>query len=89
METFSLYCLQLFLASCLGDQYPPPAMPRGKRTVFAVFCSETGNRLGSARFHKQDKKGRAWKEHAQKLVKYCPACRKRMKVTLKEERHSK
>ncbi|MFH0769964.1 MAG: hypothetical protein V1926_01150 [Candidatus Peregrinibacteria bacterium] len=64
-------------------------MPRGKRTVFAVYCSESKNRVGSLRFHKQDKKGKAWKEHAQGLSKYCPRCKKRVKVTLKEERHAK
>ncbi len=64
-------------------------MPRGKRTVFGVFCAETGNRVGSVRLHKQDKKGIAWKEHAKKLRKYCPECRKRVEVKLKEERHSK
>ncbi|MEK7563766.1 MAG: hypothetical protein AAB544_05255 [Patescibacteria group bacterium] len=63
-------------------------MPRGKRTVFAAFCSETGNRIGSFRFHKQDKRGIGWKEHAEKLVKFCSICRKRVKVKLKEERHS-
>lgn len=63
-------------------------MTRGKRTVFAAFCSETGFRIGSFRFHKQDKRGKAWKEHAEKLVKFCSDCRKRVKVKLKEERHS-
>jgi hypothetical protein len=63
-------------------------MPRGKRTVFGVYCSETGDRLGSVRFHKQDKMGKAWKEHAAKLMKYSPRLRKRVDVKLKEERHS-
>jgi hypothetical protein len=63
-------------------------MPRGKRTVFAAFCSESGNRVGSFRFHKQDKRGKAWKEHAEGLSKFCPVCRKRVKLKLKEERHS-
>lgn len=68
-------------------------MPRGKRTVFGVFCNEpscphSGERLGSMRFHKQDKMGKSWKEHAAKLEKYCPTARKRVAVKLKEEKHS-
>lgn len=63
-------------------------MPRGKRTVFAIFCSETGDRLGSIRYHKQDKKGVSWKEHAGKLMKYSPRLRKRVAVKVKEEKHS-
>ena len=61
-------------------------MPRGKRTVFAMFCSETGMRLGTIRLHKQDKKQRSWKEF--KFKKYCPRLRRRVDVKLKEERHS-
>ena len=64
-------------------------MPRGKRTVFTVLCPESGNRVGTIRFHKQDKSGVAWKEHAGKLMKYCSVCRKHVKPKLKEERHSK
>lgn len=64
-------------------------MPRGKRTVFAVFCTETGDRLGTVRLHKQDKKGVGWKEHAEGMQKYSPRIRKRVPVKLKEERHSK
>jgi len=64
-------------------------MPRGKRTVFAMFCTKTGNRLGTLRFHKQDKMGIGWKEHAKKLTKYCPVCRQKVDVKLKEEKHSK
>lgn len=78
-----------FLAITHLHHYPSAIMPRGKRTVFTVSCSESKNRIGSLRLHKQDKKGKAWKEHAQKLVKYCPVCKKRVKVTLKEERHAK
>lgn len=63
-------------------------MPRGKRTVFAVFCTETNMRLGTIRLHKQDKLGRSWKEHAAKLKKYSPRLRKRVAVKLKEEKHS-
>ena len=64
-------------------------MPRGKRTVFAMFCKETGVRLGTLRLHKQDKQGRGWKEHVEGMKKYCPKLRKRTEVRLKEERHSK
>lgn len=68
-------------------------MPRGKRTVFAVYCADpecphTGNRVGTVRFHKQDKNGVGWKEHAAKLTKYCPAARRKVAVKLKEEKHS-
>lgn len=68
-------------------------MPRGKRTVFAVLCADAacphpGERLGSVRFHKQDKMGKGWKEHAAKLKKYCPSARRRVAVKLKEEKHS-
>jgi hypothetical protein len=68
-------------------------MPRGKRTVFGVFCAEPtckhqGQRLGTVRFHKQDKLGKSWKDHAAKLAKYCPTVRKRVPVKLKEEKHS-
>lgn len=62
-------------------------MPRGKRTVFAMFCTETGDRLGTMRFHKQ-KEGKSWKDHAEGLMKYSPRLRKRVTVKLKEERHS-
>jgi hypothetical protein len=61
-------------------------MPRGKRTVFAMFCTVSGNRVGTARLHKQNKKGVAWKEF--KPEKYCPECRKRQPMKLREERHS-
>ena len=64
-------------------------MPRGKRVVFAVYCAQSNDRIGTLRYHKQDKKGVAWKEHTKKLHKYCPVCRKRVDVKLKEEKHSK
>jgi ribosomal protein L33 len=65
-------------------------MPRGKRTVFAVYCTECGKRIGSMRFHKQDKKGKSYKEMSEKIeTKYCPHCRKKVKFKMKEERHSK
>lgn len=61
-------------------------MPRGKRTVFAMFCTVSGNRVGSVRLHKQNSKGVGWKEF--KAAKFCPVCRKRVAVKLKEEKHS-
>jgi hypothetical protein len=64
-------------------------MPRGKRTVFGMFCSETGIRLGTIRLHKQDKLGKSYKDHGAKLKKYSPKLKKRVAVKLKEERHSK
>lgn len=64
-------------------------MPRGKRTVYALFCPETNMRLGTVRLHKQDKKGIGFKEHIAKMKKYSPAIKKRVSVKAKEERHSK
>ena len=64
-------------------------MPRGKRTVFGMFCPKTGIRLGTIRLHKQDKLGKSYKDHASKIKKYCPSLKKRVAVKLKEERHSK
>lgn len=64
-------------------------MPRGKRNVFAVFCKKSGNRLGSMRFYKQDKAGKSMKDHTDGMKKYCPVCKGREEVRLKEERHSK
>lgn len=54
-----------------------------------MFCSETGKRLGTVRFFKQDKNGVSYKDHAKKLKKYNPELRKRVDVKVKEERHSK
>ncbi len=62
-------------------------MPRGKRTVFTMSCTESGNRVGTVRLHKQNQKGIGWKDF--KREKYCPVCRKRVKIKLKEERHAK
>ena len=62
-------------------------MPRGKRTVFGMTCTVSGNRVGTVRLHKQNSKGVGWKEF--KREKYSPECRKRVAVKLKEERHSK
>ena len=64
-------------------------MPRGKRSVFGMFCPETGIRLGTIRLHRQDKQGKSYKDHSSKMMKYCPGLKKRVKVKLKEERHSK
>ncbi|MFA6522852.1 MAG: hypothetical protein WCS85_00580 [Candidatus Peribacteraceae bacterium] len=61
-------------------------MPRGKRTVFAVFCAESKNRIGTVRLHKQNSKGVGWKDF--KIEKYCSVCKKRMPTKIKEERHS-
>lgn len=68
-------------------------MPRGKRTVFIMLCNDpdcpkTGSRLGSMRFHKQDKQGVSWKEHVADMQKYCPDVRRRVPVKFKEEKHS-
>lgn len=61
-------------------------MPRGKRTVFAMFCGETNGRIGTIRLHKQNSKGISWKD--MKLTKFSPFVRKRVDVKLKEEKHS-
>ena len=62
-------------------------MPRGKRTVFAMYCTESNERLGTIRLHKQNSKGVSWKDI--KFKKYSPTHKKRVEVQLKEERHSK
>ncbi len=62
-------------------------MPRGKRIVFAVFCTDCKSRAATVRLHKQNSKGVAWKDFAPK--KYCASCKKRVDMKLKEERHSK
>lgn len=61
-------------------------MPRGKRTVFAMFCSESGDRIGTIRLHKQNSKGVSWKDL--KLSKYSASVKKKVPVKLKEEKHS-
>lgn len=63
-------------------------MPRGKRTVFALFSSESNVRLGTIRLHKQDKQGVGWKEHIAGMMKYDWTLRKRVPVKAKEEKHS-
>jgi hypothetical protein len=60
-------------------------MPRGKRTVYAGFCSVTNDRVSTVRLHK-NKDGKSWKDY--KVEKYCPTCRKRVPLKFKEERHS-
>jgi len=54
-----------------------------------MFCKKSGNRLGTLRFHKQDKSGKGWKDHADGMKKYCGICKSREDVKFKEERHSK
>ncbi|MEK7591719.1 MAG: hypothetical protein AAB489_05985 [Patescibacteria group bacterium] len=61
-------------------------MPRGKRTVFAMFCKVSGDRVGTVRLHRQNNRGISWKDF--KTDKYCPTCRKKMETKLKEEKHS-
>lgn len=63
-------------------------MPRGKRTVFAGYCTVDGSRVATLRFHKQDKQGKSWKEHVEGMEKFCPSCRKRSPLKFKEEKHS-
>jgi hypothetical protein len=65
-------------------------MPRGKRTVFAGFCSECNRRTATIRLHKQ-KGAKSWKDFGpskKQYLKFCGGCRKRTLVKLKEEKHS-
>lgn len=67
-----------------------PAMPRGKRTVFAGFCKECGMRSCTVRLHRQ-RAAKSWKDFGptdKQYVKFCNGCRKRTAVKLKEEKHS-
>lgn len=57
-------------------------MPRGKKTVYAGYCSETGARICTVRILKSKK------SDFRDLFKYSPRLRKRVKVKLKEEKHS-
>lgn len=57
-------------------------MPRGKATVYAGFCTECQARIATVRILKSKK------ADFRELHKYCPSCRKRMKVKIKEEKHS-
>ncbi len=65
-------------------------MPRGKRIVFAGFCKECNRRNATVRLHRQ-KGAKSWKDFGPTdgdLKKFCPSCRKRTAVKIKEERHS-
>lgn len=64
-------------------------MPRGKRTVFGLYCAECNSRIGSVRYHRQNSKGIGWKDQIKKLRKFCKFCRKIVDVKGKEEKHSK
>jgi hypothetical protein len=57
-------------------------MPRGKRTVYAGFCSDCNRRTTTIRVLKSKK------SDFRELNKFCSQCRKRTKVKLKEEKHS-
>lgn len=57
-------------------------MPRGKRTVYAGFCKDCNARTATVRIHKRDK------AEFPALGKFCPDCRKKTEVKLKEEKHS-
>lgn len=57
-------------------------MPRGKRTVYAGYCSECNARICTLRILKSKK------ADFKKKKKYCQSCRKRQDVKLKEEKHS-
>jgi len=61
-------------------------MPRGKRTVFMMTCKVSGNRIGTVSLQRQNSRGISWKDF--KREKYCPECRKKVEVKLKEEKHS-
>lgn len=69
-------------------------MPRGKRIVFAGFCKECNRRNATVRLHRQ-KGAKSWKDFGPtkegdkgQYMKFCPSCRKRTAVKIKEERHS-
>ncbi len=57
-------------------------MPRGKKTVYAGFCSECASRIVTVRISKSKK------ADFRKLKKFCNVCRKKQDVKLKEEKHS-
>lgn len=60
-------------------------MPRGKRTVFTMSCTDCRRRVGTVRLHRQ-KDGVSWKDF--KAAKFCNGCRKKQPMKMKEERHS-
>lgn len=64
-------------------------MPRGKRTVYAMFCTKCGQRVGESRYFKQDKQGKSLKDHTDGMKKYCSVCKEKVDLKFKEERHSK
>ena len=51
-----------------------------------MTCRVSGNRIGTVRLHRQNSRGVSWKDF--KREKYCPVCRKKVEVKLKEEKHS-
>ncbi len=57
-------------------------MPRGKKTVYAGYCSECNARICTIRILKSKK------ADFRELMKFCPSCRKKVKVKIKEEKHS-
>lgn len=57
-------------------------MPRGKKTVYAGFCTDCNARTTTVRISK------AKKADFRPLEKFCNRCRKQTKVKLKEEKHS-
>ncbi len=61
-------------------------MPRGKRTVYGLYCKTDNMRIASVRFHRQNSKGVGAKDN--KLMKYCPGCKARVEMSMKEEKHS-
>ena len=64
-------------------------MPRGKRTVFTVTCTDEAcrQRVGTIRLLKQQPaKNKSWKDF--ESVKYCKNCQMRKPMKLKEEKHS-
>jgi ribosomal protein L33 len=57
-------------------------MPRGKRTVYAGFCTDCNARTYTIRILKRNK------ADFRELSKFCKDCRKKTGVKLKEEKHS-
>ena len=79
------FCYFFALAQKQTCHYTLATMPRGKRTVFLAACTVCGRRVQTIRLHRQ-KEGVSWKDF--KIAKYCPHCRKKNGLKLKEERHS-
>ncbi len=57
-------------------------MPRGKKTVYGMYCKETGEMLGVIRISKSKK------ADFRPLEKYSPTLRKRVEVKVREMKHS-